>query len=178
MVLKIIQILLQKQTRYSNTVARIISLYGTMILPLLTSGFQLLDLSEAANQPFHKHDLVTVFNGEIYNYKELQDKLIAEKQVTFNTSSDTEVVVEMFKHYKYDCLNHFLGMFAFAIYNRTTGELFIARDHFGIKPLFYTQINGAFAFSLRIENTDSCSGVQQNHQPKSLVSCLNYMDIR
>ena len=135
----------------------------------------IIDLSEAANQPFHKHDLVTVFNGEIYNYKELQDKLIAEKQVTFNTSSDTEVVVEMFKHYGYDCLNHFLGMFAFAIYNRTTGELFIARDHFGIKPLFYTQINGAFAFSSELKTLVHVPGFNKTINPKSLVSCLNYI---
>ena len=135
----------------------------------------IIDLSEAANQPFHKHDLVTVFNGEIYNYKELQDKLIAEKQVTFNTSSDTEVVVEMFKHYGYDCLNHFLGMFAFAIYNKTTGELFIARDHFGIKPLFYTQINGAFAFSSELKTLVHVPGFNKTINPKSLVSCLNYI---
>ncbi|HMI79781.1 MAG TPA: hypothetical protein VK484_13370, partial [Ferruginibacter sp.] len=61
----------------------------------------IIDLSEAANQPFHKHNLVGIFNGEIYNYKELQDKLKTEKQVVFNTSSDTEVVLEMFIHYGY-----------------------------------------------------------------------------
>jgi asparagine synthase (glutamine-hydrolysing) len=135
----------------------------------------IIDLSEAANQPFHKHNLVAIFNGEIYNYKELQEKLKTEKQVVFNTSSDTEVVLEMFKHYGYDCLDHFLGMFAFAIYNKDTNDLFIVRDHFGIKPLFYTQINGAFAFSSELKTLASIPGFNKTINPKSLVSCLNYI---
>jgi len=135
----------------------------------------IIDLSEAANQPFHKHNLVAIFNGEIYNYKELQDKLRSEKQVVFNTSSDTEVVLEMFIHYGYDCLDHFLGMFAFAIYNKENNDLFIVRDHFGIKPLFYTQINGAFAFSSELKTLASIPGFNKTINPKSLVSCLNYI---
>ncbi len=99
----------------------------------------IIDLSEAANQPQHKHNLAIVFNGEIYNYKELQAKLISEKQVAFKTSSDTEVVLEMFRNYGAESLNYLIGMFTFAIYNKDSHELFIARDHFGIKPLFYTR---------------------------------------
>lgn len=135
----------------------------------------IIDLSEAANQPFHKHNLVAIFNGEIYNYKELQHKLKAEKQVVFKTSSDTEVVIEMFKHYGYDCLNHFLGMFAFAIYNKDNHDLFIVRDHFGIKPLFYTQVNGAFAFSSELKTLVGIPGFNKSINPKSLASCLNYV---
>jgi len=135
----------------------------------------IIDLSEAANQPFHKHNLVGIFNGEIYNYKELQDKLKKEKQVVFKTSSDTEVVLEMFIHYGYDCLDHFLGMFAFAIYNKDNHDLFIVRDHFGIKPLFYTQVNGAFAFSSELKTLASIPGFNKTINPKSLVSCLNYI---
>ena len=135
----------------------------------------IIDLSEAANQPFHKHNLVAIFNGEIYNYKELQEKLRTEKQVTFTTSSDTEVVIEMFKNYGYDCLDHFLGMFAFAVYDKTTNELFIARDHFGIKPLFYTQINGALAFSSELKTLVGIPGFNKSINPKALVSCLNYI---
>lgn len=135
----------------------------------------IIDLSEAANQPFHKHNLVAIFNGEIYNYKELQNKLKAEKQVEFKTSSDTEVVLEMFRNYGYDCLNHFLGMFAFAVYNKDNHDLFIVRDHFGIKPLFYTQINGAFAFSSELKTLVGIPGFNKTINPKSLVSCLNYI---
>jgi len=135
----------------------------------------IIDLSEAANQPFHKHNFVTVFNGEIYNYKELQDKLKQEKQVIFQTSSDTEVVLEMYRHYGPDCLNHFLGMFAFAIYDKNSNELFIARDHFGIKPLFYTEIEGAFAFSSELKTLVTIQGFNKTINAKSLVSCLNYI---
>lgn len=135
----------------------------------------IIDLSEAANQPFHKHNLVAIFNGEIYNYKELQNKLKAEKQVEFKTSSDTEVVLEMFRNYGYDCLNHFLGMFAFAIYNKDSHDLIIVRDHFGIKPLFYTQINGALAFSSELKTLVNIPGFNKSINPKSLVSCLNYI---
>jgi asparagine synthase (glutamine-hydrolysing) len=135
----------------------------------------LIDLSDAANQPFHKGDLVIVLNGEIYNYKELQEKLKNEKQVIFTTSSDTEVVLEMFKHFSKKCLDFFIGMFAFAIYNKKTSELLIARDHFGIKPLFYTQIDGAFAFSSELKALVKIPGFKRNINPKALVSSLNYL---
>lgn len=135
----------------------------------------IIDLSEAGNQPFEKYDLVIVFNGEIYNYKELQEKLKKEKGTTFSTSSDTEVVLEMFYNYGVSCLDHFLGMFAFAIYNKTDKSLFIARDHFGIKPLFYNSINGGFAFSSELKTLVSIPGFDKTINPKSLVSCLNYL---
>jgi len=135
----------------------------------------IIDLSEAANQPFHKYNLVIIFNGEIYNYKELQDKLIAERHVVFETSSDTEVVIEMYKNYGNDCLNFFLGMFSFAIYNKDNNDLFIARDHFGIKPLFYTLIDEAFAFSSELKTLVNVPGFNKTINTKSLVSCLNYL---
>jgi asparagine synthase (glutamine-hydrolysing) len=135
----------------------------------------IIDLSEAGNQPFEKYDLVIVFNGEIYNYKELQGKLESEKGTIFSTSSDTEVVLEMFYNYGASCLDHFLGMFAFAIYNKTDKSLFIARDHFGIKPIFYTSINGGFAFSSELKTLVNIPGFNKTINPKSLVSCLNYL---
>jgi len=135
----------------------------------------IIDLSEAANQPLHKNDLAVIFNGEIYNYKELQAKLTSEKQVVFQTSSDTEVVLEMYKHYGPGCLDYFLGMFAFAVYDKNSNELFIARDHFGIKPLFYTQVNGAFAFSSELKTLVTLPGFNKKINAKSLVSCLNYI---
>ena len=143
-------------------------------LALAHQRLSIIDLSEAANQPFHKGDLVIVFNGEIYNYKELQKKLENEKQVIFSTSSDTEVVVEMYKHFGIHCLDFFIGMFAFAIYNKINSKLFIARDHFGIKPLFYTQIDKAFAFSSELKTLVKISGFNKNINHKALVSSINY----
>lgn len=134
----------------------------------------IIDLTEAANQPFHKYQHVIVFNGEIYNYRALQEKLVSEKNVTFTSSSDTEVVLEMYHHYGAACLDHFIGMFAFAIYNKETSDLFIARDHFGIKPLFYTTISSAFAFSSELKTLTGLPGFNRTVNHKSLVSCINY----
>ena len=144
-------------------------------ISLAHQRLSIIDLSEEANQPFHKHEFVIVFNGEIYNYKELQKKLKIERQVMFTTSSDTEVVLEMYKHFGIKCLDFFIGMFAFSIYNKENSELFMARDHFGIKPLFYTQIAGAFAFSSELKALVRIPGFNKSINPKALVSSLNYL---
>lgn len=144
-------------------------------IALAHQRLSIIDLSESANQPFIKHNLVLVFNGEIYNYKSLQQKLQTEKQVTFTTSSDTEVVLEMYKHYDVKCLDYFIGMFAFAVYNISTSTLFLARDHFGIKPVFYTEINGAFAYSSELKTLVNIPSFNKKINNKSLVSCLNYL---
>ncbi len=151
------------------------SVWNDDYIALAHQRLSIIDLSAAANQPFHKGDFVIVFNGEIYNYKELQEKLKNEKQVVFSTSSDTEVVVEMYKHFGIQCLDFFIGMFAFAIYNKQNSKLFIARDHFGIKPLFYTQIDGAFAFSSELKTLVRIPEFNKTINPKSLVSSLNYL---
>jgi len=134
----------------------------------------IIDLSEAGNQPFQKDNLVIVFNGEIYNYKELQLKLEVEKHAQFISSSDTEVILEMYKYYGNHCLEFLIGMFAFAIYNTETGEIFLARDHFGIKPVFYTQIKGAFAFSSELKTLVNIPGFDKTVNHKALVSSINY----
>jgi asparagine synthase (glutamine-hydrolysing) len=135
----------------------------------------IIDLTEAANQPFKKNNLVIVFNGEIYNYKELQQQLEKEKGVKFISSSDTEVILEMYRCYGKGCLDQFIGMFSFAIYDLNDESLFIARDHFGIKPLFYTIINNSFAFSSELKTLVGIEGFNKTINPKSLVSCLNYL---
>lgn len=135
----------------------------------------IIDLSEAANQPFHKGDHLIVFNGEIYNYKELQSKLQKEKGVVFKTSSDTEVALEMYLQYGEDCVNQFTGMFAFGVYHKLSGRLFLARDHFGIKPLFYTRIGHAFAFSSELKALTGLPGFNKTINADALVSALNYL---
>lgn len=144
-------------------------------IALAHSRLSIIDLTEAGNQPLVKDNLVIVFNGEIYNYKELQQKLEEEKQVKFISSSDTEVVLEMYRHYGASSLDQFIGMFAFAIYNKTSKATFIARDHFGIKPLFYTIINDGFAFSSELKTLTKVPGFDKTINSKSLVSCLNYL---
>ena len=102
----------------------------------------ILDLSEAAAQPFHYLDRYTVVhNGEIYNYLELRDEL-KKKGYPFRTQTDTEVLVAAYDCWKEDCLEQFDGMFAFAIWDEKEKEFFAARDRFGEKPFYYTCENG------------------------------------
>jgi asparagine synthase (glutamine-hydrolysing) len=143
-------------------------------IALAHQRLSIIDLSDAGNQPLHKHNLAIIFNGEIYNYKELQQKLETEKQVKFISASDTEVVLEMYRNYGVECLNYFIGMFAFAVYNKDTAELFLVRDHFGIKPVFYTQINGAFAFSSELKTLVGIEGFNKTINHKAMVSSINY----
>ncbi|HYC39249.1 MAG TPA: asparagine synthase (glutamine-hydrolyzing) [Chitinophagaceae bacterium] len=97
----------------------------------------IIDLSDAAAQPMHYLDRYTlIFNGEIYNYIELRDRLKLFGY-TFNSRSDTEVLLALYDHYKEDCLEHVDGMYAFAIYDDRHKTLFCARDRFGEKPFYY-----------------------------------------
>jgi len=109
----------------------------------------IIDPSEKANQPMHYKQYTIVFNGEIFNFKEIKQELI-ELNHSFNTNSDTEVILHAFEEWGTDCLNHFNGMWAFCIYDKIKQELFIARDRFGIKPLYYYFENGLFIFASEI----------------------------
>ena len=97
----------------------------------------IIDLA-GANQPLYNENrsLVLVFNGEIYNYQELRRQLIAAGH-TFSTQGDAEVMLHGFEQWGEGVLDRLRGMFAFALYRPATGELFCARDAFGIKPLYY-----------------------------------------
>ena len=99
------------------------SMWNDEYIALAHQRLSIIDLSDAANQPFHKDDLVIVFNGEIYNYIDLQEKLKNERQVIFTTSSDTEVVLEMYRHYGALCFDFLIGMFAFAIYDKKSSAV-------------------------------------------------------
>ena len=106
----------------------------------------IIDL-KSGQQPIHNQDRTAwiVFNGEIYNYRELRDKL-EKLGHSFYTNSDTEAIVHAYDQYGADCPNHLRGMFAFAIWDERTQELFIARDRVGKKPLLYAHVNGQFVF--------------------------------
>ena len=92
-----------------------------------------------------------VFNGEIFNYKELREEL-EKKGATFKTHSDTEVLVQLYALYGKKCLSKLNGQFAFAIWDKKEEELFIARDRVGIRPLFYNISNGVFSFASEIKS--------------------------
>ncbi len=107
----------------------------------------IIDLSKDGTQPFVFSPRFTlVFNGEIYNYPELRSTLTS-KGYTFRTSSDTEVLAAAYDCWKLDCLPYLDGMFAFAIWDEADQQLFMARDRFGEKPLYYTYQNNTFLFA-------------------------------
>lgn len=118
-------------------------------------GFRRLSIIDlhGGDQPIFNEDntLVLVFNGEIYNFKQLREDLINKGHV-FKTSTDSEVIIHSYEEYGQDMVNNFRGMFSFVIWDKVNKTLFGARDYFGIKPLYYSEMNGTFMFSSEIKS--------------------------
>lgn len=111
----------------------------------------IIDL-EGGNQPITNEDnsLHVIFNGEIYNFIELREEL-EKKGHVFKTRSDTEVIVHGYEEWGVDCPNHFNGIFAFCIWDHKLSRLFLARDHLGVKPLYYVVVGNRFLFASEIK---------------------------
>jgi len=109
----------------------------------------ILDLSEAGNQPMANADgtVHIVFNGEIYNYRELRQRV---EEYRFRSETDTEVLLHLYEKYGIDCLEYLRGMFAFGIYDESRERLFLARDRLGQKPLYVREADGAIWFGSTI----------------------------
>ena len=118
-------------------------------------GFRRLSIIdlEGGSQPIYNEDetKIITFNGEIYNYQSIREDLIA-KGHTFTTHADTEVLLHGYEEYGIELLQKIRGMFAFVIWDTKKQELFGARDHFGIKPLYYAQMNDTFMYGSEIKS--------------------------
>lgn len=112
----------------------------------------IIDITESGNQPIFNEDrsLVLIFNGEIYNYKELRGEL-RTKGYRFRTETDSEVLIHGYAEYGTGLLNRLRGMFSFVIWDENRKRLFGARDFFGIKPMYYAEMNGTFMFGSEIK---------------------------
>lgn len=111
----------------------------------------IVDLSEAGAQPMHYLDrYVITYNGEVYNHPELREELI-RRGYSFNSESDTEVILASYDCWGVDCLNKFNGMWAFVLYDKQEQQYFIARDRFGKKPLYYTHTADHFVFCSEVK---------------------------
>ena len=112
----------------------------------------IIDLKESANQPMclNNSDLWITYNGELYNYKELREEL-SNTGFVFVTDSDTEVLCASYKMWGEECLHHFNGMFAFVIWDNSRKKLFVARDRYGIKPLYFWNTKRGFGISSEIK---------------------------
>ena len=138
----------------------------------------IIDLSTSANQPFHRDDLglVIIFNGEIYNYKVLKDELL-KLGASFNTSSDTEVLLLAFHYFGESFLKKVVGMFAFLIYNKNTGEIFIARDRYGEKPLFFVETAQALYFASELQAVKQIYPDSMTINQEAVIDLLEQMYI-
>ncbi len=135
----------------------------------------IFDVSAAGWQPMGTPDgrAYIIFNGAIYNYRELRDEL-ASCGYRFHSQSDTEVLLQAYLHFGPQVLTRLVGMFAFAILDVQTQSLFLARDAFGIKPLYYTVWRDGFAFASEIKPLLGLPGVRRVVQPQRLYSYLRF----
>jgi asparagine synthase (glutamine-hydrolysing) len=135
----------------------------------------IIDL-KSGQQPIHNQNRTAwiVFNGEIYNYLELHQQL-EELGHTFYTNSDTEAIVHAYDQYGTDCPKYLRGMFAFAIWNERTQELFLARDRVGKKPLLYAEVNGQLVFGSEFSALLLHPDITKDIQPEAIDSYLSFM---
>jgi len=130
----------------------------------------IIDLSKSADQPMNcdKDRYTIVFNGELYNFKELKTRLKSEGLI-FNTSSDTEVVLKTYIHFGTNAFKMFNGMFALAIYDKIKKELILVRDQFGIKPLYIYQDSNVILFSSEKKAILKFNGLNLNINKQALL---------
>ncbi len=128
-----------------------------------------IDLSEKSHQPFIdvQHDLVLVFNGAIYNYRELRTRLMARGH-HFTSEGDSEVILKSWAQWGERCVDHLTGMFAFVVYDRKKQLCFMARDRLGIKPLYYVATPGRIRFASSLPALLAAGDVDTTVDPQAL----------
>ena len=136
----------------------------------------IIDLDSRSDQPMTSHNgrYTIVFNGEIYNFKELRSDL-ENKGVSFRTNGDTEVLLELFAHYGHKSVHLLRGQFAFAIYDNTENSLFLCRDRVGIKPIYYSIYNKKFIFGSELKALEGSSLIPFEPDYESYVSYLRHL---
>ena len=134
----------------------------------------IIDLDSKSNQPFISNDknLVLVYNGEIYNFLELKKQL--SKSYKFKTESDTEIIIAAYHTWGIEMVYKFNGMFSFALWDKTKEELFLCRDRFGIKPLYYLEINQSIIFSSSLKAVKSLYAKDLNVKEDDLLDFIQY----
>ena len=146
-------------------------------LGLANRRLAIIDLSPAGHQPMANEDgsLLLVYNGELYNFGELVP-LLESRGHAFHSKTDTEVILHAYEEWGPDCLSRFNGMFAFAIWDQRRRELFLARDRFGIKPLYYALHDGRFVFASEVKSLLR-AGVPRRVSPEALVEYFTFQNL-
>jgi asparagine synthase (glutamine-hydrolysing) len=136
----------------------------------------IIDVSENGNQPMSYKHFWIVFNGEIYNYKEVKTELI-DLGHSFVTESDTEMILHAFEQWGEECLHKFIGMFAIVILDQVKQHVFIARDRAGVKPLFYYLKDDLFLFASELKSFHKHTGFQKELDLQSVASFMQYGNV-
>lgn len=136
----------------------------------------IIDLSDNGKQPMFFQDLVIVLNGEIYNYKEIRNEL-EKTGHNFVGNSDTEVVIHSFKQWGIKCIDRFIGMFAFVIYDKTKNEVHCVRDRTGIKPLYYYWEQNLFLFASELKAFHKHSKFKKELNYNSVAAYLQFGNV-
>ncbi len=133
----------------------------------------IIDLSSAGTQPFNYQHLHLTYNGEIYNFSEIKLAL-EQKGHQFKSHSDTEVIVHAYAEWGTDCIQKFIGMFAFVIYDENKNEIFGCRDRAGVKPFFYYQKNDLFLFSSELKAIVAHPAFEKNIDLDAVGAYMQY----
>lgn len=143
---------------------------------LAQKRLSIIDLSSDAKQPMAnaQETITIVFNGEIYNYRELRKEL-QKKGYSFKNNSDTEVLIHLYDEFGHEMLNKLNGIFAFSIWDHLKKELFIARDGLGVKPLYYVQNNNGFLFASELKAILKDQGVDKSLNHQAIHYYLSYL---
>lgn len=138
----------------------------------------IIDLSTHAKQPMIDNTLGLgiVYNGEIYNYRELRDELIA-KGYTFFSHGDTEVILKAYAAWGDACVERFYGMFAFALWERDSGRVFCARDRLGIKPFYYANVKDGFRFASSLPALVQAGDMDTSIDPVALHHYMHFHSV-
>jgi asparagine synthase (glutamine-hydrolysing) len=133
----------------------------------------IIDLSERGHQPMHYQHLTIVYNGEVYNYEEIK-KQLREKGHHFTSGSDTEVILHAFDEWGPSCVDHFIGMFAFVIYDRHALKVYACRDRIGVKPFFYFYNGDLLIFGSELKALHAHPGFEKEINIRSLQCYFNF----
>jgi asparagine synthase (glutamine-hydrolysing) len=133
----------------------------------------ILDLSPLGHQPYQLNNLVLVYNGEVYNFREIRDNLI-KLGYSFKSNSDTEVIIKSYQAWGIKCVDHFIGMFAFVLFDEDKQKLYIVRDRAGVKPMYYYWKNEILLFGSELKSFHQNPYFEKEMDYDSLALYLQY----
>jgi len=142
-------------------------------LALGHARLSILDLSPLGHQPMHYNNLTIAYNGEVYNFKEIRNEL-SKLGHSFTSNSDTEVILHSFEEWGMKCVEKFIGMFAYVIYDKSEKKLYICRDRAGVKPFYYYYTGDVFVFGSELKSIMQYPGLKKEINNTALTSFFEF----